>query len=431
VSERLLVRGGHVVSMDPAIGDLPADVLIEDGIIAEIRPAISADAQIIDAAGTIVLPGFVDTHRHTWNSLLRGAQPDYTLADYMATMHGRLSRRYRPQDLYAGALLGAWDALNAGITTILDYAHLNPTVEHAEAGIDGLRDAGIRARYAHGSASGVDREPGTPEQPGYVPRLRDRFGAGGLLTFGIAFGSPYGEADWALVDELAVPATVHACARSSGSWPAAHAIADLAGRGMLRAGTVYSHCNIATDEELRLVAESGGYVSVAPYIEMLMGHGRPVTSRAVAQGLRPALGIDVISSGPGDMFSQMRAAYAHARLEQTPEDPDAPYRPAITARDVLGFATRDGAAACGLGQVTGTLTPGKQADLILVRADQVNTIPVIDPVGTLLAAADVSTVDTVLVGGRVRKRGGELVGLDLGRLRGLVDQSTEHLLAGA
>jgi 5-methylthioadenosine/S-adenosylhomocysteine deaminase len=435
MSDRLLVRGGHVVSMDAAVGERPAcDVLIEDGVIVGVEPGLAvADAAVIDARGTVVLPGFVDTHRHTWTTVVRGGQPDLTLAGYMVAMHGTLADFYRPRDIYAGALLGGWEALNAGITTVLDYAHVNPTAEHAEAGIEALRETGIRALYAHGSASGVRRAPGAPEQADYVPGLRERYFSTDdqLLTFGLAFGNPYGEADWALADRLGARATVHACARSGGAWPAAHTISDLAGRGLLRAGTVYSHCTIATDEELRLVAGSGGHVSVAPYIEMLMGHGRPVTARALAHGLRPALGVDVVSSGPGDMFSQLRAAFLQARMDETPADPDAPYRPTLRARDVLSFATVDGAAACGLGDVAGSLTPGKQADLVLVRVDQVNTIPMIDPVGTVVANADVSNVDTVIVRGVVRKQAGRLVGADLGRLRELAAASSDHLVAAA
>jgi 5-methylthioadenosine/S-adenosylhomocysteine deaminase len=339
MSDRLLVQGGHVVSMDATVGDRPGcDVLIEDGVIVGVEPGLAvADAVVIDARGTVVLPGFLDTHRHTWTTVLRARQPDLTLAGYMAAMHGHLAGHYRPQDIYAGALLGAWEALNAGITTVLDYAHVNPTVEHAEAGIEALRETGIRALYAHGSASGVQRAPGAPEQSDYVRGLRERYFSTDdqLLSFGLAFGNPYGEADWALVDALSTRATVHACARSAGTRPAAHTISDLAARGPLRAGTVYSHCTIATDEELRLVAGSGGHVSVSPYIEMLMGHGRPVTARALAQGLRPTLGADVVSSGPGDMFSQMRAAFLQARAEETPADPDAPYQPTMRARDVL------------------------------------------------------------------------------------------------
>ncbi|GAA3236484.1 amidohydrolase family protein [Nonomuraea helvata] len=429
MTHRILVRGGHVVSMDDAVGDRPGcDILIEDDLIAAVEPGLDpagAD-EVIDARDTVVLPGFVDTHRHLWMTVLRGTQADETLGGYQQTVQGSLPFAVQPQDVYAGTLLGAWEALNAGITTVLDYAHLNPTLEHAEAGIRALRETGIRALYAHGSVFGVRRPWGSPEQAEYVrellrPRQDDR-----LLTFGIAFGAPYGESDWALAAELDVPATLHACVRSAGAWPASHTIEELNARGLLRAGTVYSHCTIATDAELKLIADSGGHVSVSPYVEMVMGHGRPVIARALAQGLLPSLGADVVSSGPGDMFSQMRAAFSQARAETVPDDPDAPYRPGLTARDVLRFATAGGAAACGLGDITGSLTPGKRADLVTVRTDQINTMPAGDPVGVVVANADVSTVDTVLVGGVARKRDGRLLA-DLPGLRDLARDAAARL----
>jgi cytosine/adenosine deaminase-related metal-dependent hydrolase len=417
--------------MDATIGDRAGcDILIEDGVIVTVEPDLAAgDAQLIDASGTVVVPGFVDTHRHMWTAVLRAAQPDLTLAGYQAVMVGPLGFSLRPQDIYAGTLLGAWEALNAGITTALDYAHLNPTIEHAEAGIQALQESGIRSLYAHGSVFGTHRDWGAPEQPAYLRDLRNRHfhSDDQLLTFGLAFGNPYGQTDWTLVDELAARATVHACIRSAGSWPAAHTITTLAAQRLLRRGTVYSHCTIATDEELRLIADSGGHVSASPYVEMLMGHGRPVTARAYAHGLRPTFGADVLSSGPGDMFSQMRCGYAQARAEVTPEDPNAPYQPTMVARDVLSFATIDGAAACGLDDVTGSLSPGKQADLALIRIDQVNTMPTTDPVGTVVASADLSNVDTVIVKGIVRKQHGRLVGVDLNRLRELAARSSEHI----
>jgi cytosine/adenosine deaminase-related metal-dependent hydrolase len=434
VAGRLLVRGGHVVTMDERLGDLPeADVLVEEGKILAVAPSLpETDAEVIDARGTVVLPGFVDTHRHLWASVLRAAQADLTLRAYRDATRDVLGHAFRPQDVHAGTLLGAWEAINAGITTVLDYAHLNPTVEHAEAGIEALRETGIRALYAHGSAIAAQREADAPEQAGYVRLLRQRHFSSddGLLTFGIAFGSPFGAADWALVEELSARASLHACVRSTGDSSVVHTISDLARRGSLRPGTVYSHCTNATDHELVLVRDSGGHVSVAPYIEMLMGHGRPVTVRALAHGLRPGLAADVVSSGPGDMFSVMRVAFAQARAETVPMSPEEPYEPAVTTRDILRAATVDGAAACGLGRVTGSLAAGKQADLVLVRVDQVNTLPMTDPVGTVVCAADVSNVDTVLVRGVVRKQHGRLVGYDARRVAGLAGESSRHVLSG-
>jgi 5-methylthioadenosine/S-adenosylhomocysteine deaminase len=432
---RIVVRHGHVISMDPAIGDqADCDVLVEGGRIAAVGADLAdGDAHVIDATGTVVLPGFVDTHRHSWTALLRGRYPDQTLAGYQAIFQGPLSYAIQPEDLYAGTLLGALEALSSGITTILDYAHLNPTVEHAVAGIEALRDAGIRAGWAHGSVFGVDREWGAPEQPAYLEDLRDRhFGAAdGMLTPWVAFGNPYSESDWATAQRLGLNATVHACIRSAGGWPATHTIQDLADRGLLRAGTVYSHCCTATDDELRLVADTGGFVASSPHVEMMMGHGRPVIGRASAHGLRPTRGADVLTSAPGDMFTQLRAALAAARSEATPADPDAPFEPTLGVRDVLAFATVDGAVACGLSEITGTLAPGKQADLILVRTDQINTMPAWDPVAAVVTSSDVSDVDTVMVGGSVVKAGGRLVQADLPRLRDMLERSAARLAVPA
>jgi 5-methylthioadenosine/S-adenosylhomocysteine deaminase len=428
---RCLVRGGHVVSMDPRIGEVGGcDVLIEDGTIVALGPRIPAgDTAVVEAEGMVVLPGFVDTHRHTWATVLRGALTDATLGEYKAVTRDRVATAFRPADVYAGTLLGAWEALNAGVTTVLDYAHLNPTPEHPEAGIAALRETGIRALYAHGCALGVARPDCAAEQPAYVRDLVARHftSTDALLTFGIAFGGPYPEADWALVDELGVPATLHACVRSTDGQSSGHTVAGLAQRDALRAGTVYAHCTNATDTELGLIADSGGHVSSSPHIEMVMGHGAPVVNRALAHGLRPSLGADTVGVGPGDMFSQLRLSFAQARAAEAPPGPDEPYKPLLTTRDVLRFATLDGAVACGLGGVVGSLTPGKRADLVLVRATDVNTIPMTDPVGTVVCAADVSNVDTVFVDGKIRKRNGVLVDADLDRLRTLVRASSEHL----
>lgn len=429
---RCLVRGGHVVSMDPRIGEVAGcDVLVEDGTIVAVGPGLPAgDAQVVEAHDMVVLPGFVDTHRHTWASVLRGSLTDATLAEYKEVTRDRVAPAFRPEDVYAGTLLGALEALNAGVTTVLDYAHLNPTPEHPEAGIAALREAGIRALYAHGCALGVARPDGAPEQPGHVRDLVARHFAApdALLRFGIAFGGPYPAADWALVDELGVPATLHACARSTDGQPSGHTVAGLAERGALRPGTVYAHCTNATDAELALIADSGGHVSSCPHIEMVMGHGAPVVSRALAHGLRPSLGADTVGVGPGDLFAQMRLSFAQARSAEAPPGADEPYKPSLTTRDVLRFATLDGAVACGLGGVVGSLTPGRRADLVLVRACDVNTFPMTDPVGTVVCAADVSNVDTVFVDGRLRKRHGVLVDVDLDRLRALVARSVEHLI---
>jgi 5-methylthioadenosine/S-adenosylhomocysteine deaminase len=201
--------------------------------------------------------------------------------------------------------------------------------------------------------------------------------------------------------------------------------------GLMGSDTCYIHCTDSTDEELDLIAETGGTTSVAPYVEMLMGHGVPPTGRLVERGIRPSLSVDVTSSVPGDMFTQMRTALVCERILAFTDSPDVAFAPTLTHRDVLEFATIDGARACALDDKVGSIKPGKQADLVLVRADQVNTAPLIDPAATVVVAADTSNVDSVWVAGKAVKRDGKLVGADPARLVGLVEESRDYLLSKA
>jgi 5-methylthioadenosine/S-adenosylhomocysteine deaminase len=200
---------------------------------------------------------------------------------------------------------------------------------------------------------------------------------------------------------------------------------------LMGADTTYIHCTDCTDQELDLIASTGGTASVAPYVEMLMGHGVPPTGRLVARGVRPSLSIDVVSSVPGDMFTQMRTALVQERILAFTDTPDTAFAPTLTHRDVLEFATIDGARACALDHKIGTLTPGKQADIILIRTDQVNVAPVVDPVATVVICADTSNVDTVMIAGKILKHNGQLVRIDLPRLLDRVAGARDHLLSNA
>jgi cytosine/adenosine deaminase-related metal-dependent hydrolase len=193
--------------------------------------------------------------------------------------------------------------------------------------------------------------------------------------------------------------------------------------------TTYIHCTDSTDEELDLIAQSGGSASVAPFVEMLMGHGVPPTGRLVARGVRPSLSIDVVSSVPGEMFTQMRTALVQERILAFTETPDTAFAPTLTHRDVLEFATIDGARACALDHKIGTITPGKQADIVLLRTDQVNVAPIIDPVATVVICADTSNIDTVFVAGRIVKQDGRLIRVDLQSLLRRLDNARDYLLS--
>jgi 5-methylthioadenosine/S-adenosylhomocysteine deaminase len=442
VSERLLLRGGHVLSMDPRIGDIyGGEVLIEDGTIAEVAPSIEAgDAEVVDATGCIVIPGFIDSHRHTWETVIRGIAPDVSLGGYFDIVLDQLAPAYRPEDVYAGNYLGSLEAIDAGVTTVLDWSHISNTPEHADEAIRGLADAKLRAVYCYGNPNTSLADwwyTSTLEAPEDIRRVRDRYFSSdaGLMTLAMGTRGPgfctpeVVKHDWELARDVGAPISVHVgMGPYAGRFSMVKQLDDL---GLLADDTTYIHCNYLSDEEFKLIADTGGKISIAPTVEMIMGHGTPPTAKALAFGLRPSLSIDVVTTVPGDMFTQMRFLFAQDRLlaheaafaAGSEEEPKL-----LTSREVLEFATIEGARVCGLEERTGSLTPGKQADVVMVRGDDTNTYPVIDPVSTLVLQADTRNVDTVVVAGKVLKRGRELVGADLRAARDRAGSSLDYLL---
>ncbi|MFC5212732.1 amidohydrolase family protein [Streptomyces coerulescens] len=442
MTNRTVLRGGHVLSMDPDIGDLPqGDVLIEDGKIAAVRPEISADAEVLDMTGRIVIPGFVDTHRHTWEASIRNVAPDATLDDYFVDILDTFAPLYTPEDVYAANLAGALECLNAGITTLVDWSHINNTPEHPDAAIRGLAESGIRAQYAYGSANTsladywFESKIAIPGDD--VRRIRGKYFASdaGLLTMALATRGPgfcvndVVTAEWALARELDIPITVHvAMGRLAGRFGMVKQLKDL---GLLGPDTTYIHCCYLHEDEWLMVADSGGTVSVAPQVELQMGHGWPPVMKAVEYGLRPSLSIDVVTTVPGDMFTQMRAAFGaeRARVNADCWKANMPVPDTmLTARQMLEMATRNGAHVAGVEDRTGSLTPGKRADVVAVDATALNVAPVHDAAAAVALSADVSNVDTVIVDGVIRKRDGRLVA-DVDRARRLVQESRDRLLA--
>ncbi|MEU0410613.1 amidohydrolase family protein [Streptomyces griseorubiginosus] len=441
MTQRTLLRAGHVLSMDPDIGDLPrGDVLIEDGRIAAVDREISADAEVLDMTGRIVIPGFVDTHRHTWEASIRNVAPDATLDDYFVDILDTFAPLYTPEDVYAANLAGALECLNAGITTLVDWSHINNTPEHPDAAIRALTETGIRAQYAYGSANTsladywFESKIAIPGDD--VRRIRtEYFASDGLLTMALATRGPgfcvndVVTAEWALARELDIPITVHvAMGRLAGRFGMVKQLHDL---GLLGPDTTYIHCCYFSEEEWRLVADSGGTVSIAPQVETQMGHGWPPVMKAIEHGLRPSLSIDVVTTVPGDMFTQIRAAFGaeRARVNAASWQADVPVpETMLTARQMLEIATRNGAHVAGLEDRTGSLTPGKRADVVAIDATALNVAPVHDAAAAVALSADVSNVETVIVDGVVRKRDGRLTA-DVARARRLVEESRDRLLA--
>jgi 5-methylthioadenosine/S-adenosylhomocysteine deaminase len=441
MANRLLLRGGHVLTVDPQLGDLPkGDVLIDGDTIVAVEPEIDADAEVIDVSGDIVIPGFVDTHRHTWEAAIRGCAPNATLDDYFVEVLDSFAPLYRPEDVYASNLAGALECINAGITTLVDWSHINNTPEHPDAAIRGLYEAGIRAQYAYGSANTSLNDYWNQSKISIpaddVRRVRDTYFSSDdrLLTMAMATRGPGFCVDdvvrneWNAARELGLPITVHvAMGRLAGRFGMVKQLNDL---GLLGPDTTYIHCCYFSDEEWRMVADSGGTISIAPQIEAQMGHGWPPVNKAREFGLRPSLSIDVVTTAPGDMFTQIRSAFGCERArvnricwEANTEVPEN----MLTARDMLEMATINGAHVAGLERRTGSLTPGKKADVVVIDAHALNVAPVIDPVAAVTLCADVSNVDTVIIDGKIQKRDGKLLG-DIDRARGLVESSRDYLL---
>jgi cytosine/adenosine deaminase-related metal-dependent hydrolase len=436
-----LIKGGYVLTLDPELGDMPhTDVLIQGSKIAAIGQDLEAspNANVIDARDRIVMPGFVDTHRHTWQTPVRGVLPSCTLDQYFSGMLDNIGIQYRAEDVYIANLMGALEAINGGITTLLDWSHVNNTPEHSDAAIHGLAEAGIRAIYAHGPPVGASWWAySSKEHPEDVRRIRKTYfnSDDQLLGLALAARAPgnvtpdVARHDWLLARDLGIRISVHVGMRLTGVH--VNHVGTLNELGLMGPDTTYIHCTDSTDEELDLIAKTGGTTSVAPYVEMLMGHGVPPTGRLLARGMRPSLSIDVVSSVPGDMFTQMRTALVQERILAFTDTPDIAFSPTITHRDVLEFATIDGAKACALDHKIGTLTPGKQADIVLIRTDQVNVAPVVDPVATVVICADTSNVDTVFIAGRIVKHRGQLVRVDMSRLFERLSGARDHLLSNA
>ena len=442
MGDRLVLRGGFVVTMDPDLGELPTgDVLIEDDQIVAVGHDLDVgDADVIDTTGRIVIPGFVDTHRHTWEAAIRGCAPDATLDDYFVEVLDTFAPVYRPEDVYASNLAGALECLDAGITTLVDWSHINNTPDHADAAVTALKESGIRAQYAYGSANTSladywnESTIAIPRDD--VRRVRETYFSSddGLLTMALATRGPgFCVADvvreeWGIARDLGIPVTVHVgMGRLAGRFGMVKTLSDM---GLLGADTTYIHCCYLSEEEWQLVADSGGTISIAAQVEMQMGHGWPPTGKCFAHGLRPSLSVDVVTTVPGDMFTQMRAAFACERVQVNAvawEANSVVPESMLTARQVLEMATINGADVAGVGDRTGSLTPGKQADVVVIDATTPNMAPVYDPVAAVTLCADVSNVETVIVGGTVRKRDGALVA-DFRPVRRRVEESRDYLV---
>jgi 5-methylthioadenosine/S-adenosylhomocysteine deaminase len=430
----VLFKGGIVLTMDRAGVLAPGDVLVEGDRIAAVGEDLQAEdgAFVIDCKGGIIMPGMVDTHRHMWQSALRGFGADWTLTQYFVFYYLKWGKIFRPEDIYAGNLLSAIEALDAGVTTTLDWSHGLQTIEHAEAALEALEAIPGRFVLAYGNLLGAPWEWTTSKE------LRDFVGRhfsspSDLLGLQLAFdvtGDPAFPEKKAFeaARELGLRVTTHA-----GVWGATNdnGIRLMSEHGFMTPDVTYVHGSSLCEDSYQRIAASGAYASVSTESEQSAGQGYPTTWQLRRHRIPVSLSMDTSVWWSGDLFSAMRATLsadrsrehleAHAKQETVVAN-------ALRAEEVVRWATVGGAEALGLGDQIGSLTPGKKADVVLIKNDRSPVMfPILHPFGHVVFQAGRGDVDTVMVNGRIVKLDHELVGIDLDVARRAVDSSVEHV----
>ena len=426
MAARTLIRGATVITLDRQ-GDLPeADILVSGEVIQEIAPRIQADdAEVVSAAGCIVIPGLINAHLHTWQTALRGVAANWTLLEYFQKMHAGLATVFAPEDLHIATLVGALNQLNHGTTTLVDWCHNNRTPAHNDAAIDGLLQSGIRAAFFHGTPK-PDPKPGetpfweVPHPRAEVERLLRAHQGRSLLSIGAAvLGPHYSTLDVALHDfrmarDLGVIASLHqggGPARTPDGWD------KLQAEGLLGPHVNIVHGHALNDTQLNTFCDLGMSFSAAAESEMSQGHGHPLTGRLRALGHAPSLGVDLESVMSGDMISQARIALGIQRsldnVAYRAEHNTVPSTSTIPAREALQWVTVEGARMLGQLDRIGSLAAGKQADLVMIRASDLNMQPVHDPISSVVFQTSLANIDSVMVAGQWKKRHGQLLGVEL------------------
>ncbi|WP_205648538.1 amidohydrolase family protein [Acuticoccus kandeliae] len=436
---RLLIRGGAVLSMDPAVGNYATgDVLVEGKRIVAVGSAIEApDAALIEAAGKIVMPGFIDTHHHQFETALRSQLAHGILINdgrpanarnYYETILQSFSMVYRPQDVYISELFGGLAQLDAGVTTVMDVSQIHHSPEHSDAAIAGLRDAGRRAVFGYFEGWGDKAK-----YPGDAARLRAQYFASDDQLLTMAMGGeiylPGAEESWKIGRELGLKIALHVV----GTFGMRDTFDQLAASGAFGPDNIFIHMTGMSDMAWKAAADAGAHVSLAVPIEMHMRHGTPPIQKARDLGMTMSLSSDVECTMTADFFTQMRALITLQRMSvnEAALSGASDYPDLMQCIDAIGHATIAGAKGLGLEARTGSLTPGKEADIVLLDAEALNVAPLNNVPGAVVTLMDRSNVDTVLVAGRVRKWRGRLLGVDIGRLRAELEASRDHLFAAA
>jgi cytosine/adenosine deaminase-related metal-dependent hydrolase len=425
----ILLKGGTVITMDPAVPDLvKGDVLIQGKKIAAVGADLGAAASggktvLVDASGTIVIPGLVDCHQHSWEGALRNIIPDGRIAEYTATTHQGFGPYYRPHDNYVGNLVIMLDAIDAGTTCVIDNSHNSRSAAHSDACIQALFDSGIRAVHASGAP-----QFGTWDQqwPQDLVRIKQTYFSSDDQLVTLRMFTPVNQANWEFARQLGL------WTHTEGS---PSSLFQMAALGLLDEKHAFNHNGNTPQTTLQLIKDAGAQINYAfrSDSQYELSNGIPFSiDTALKIGLRPGLGVDNEISYGGSMFAEMRAAFhiqrAFDQYRRTVlNDPN----PALflKVRDCLEFATICGARNAALANKIGTLTPGKEADIVLIRADDVNTFPLNNAVGIAVHFTDRKNVYAVFIAGKLKKWDGQLLDQDLNKVRQLVEESRSYLFA--
>src|SRR5262245_50614176 len=438
-ARRYVIRGGAVLSMDPRVGDFAqAAVLIEGKKIVAVDPKLEAPgAAVIDARGKIVMPGFVDTHHHQFETALRGFLADGLLTNdgqphgavnYFDYILGKFARVYRPQDVYINELFGSLSRLAAVVTTLHDISQIHHSPEHSDAAIKGLVDAGRRAAFGYFEGHGDKTR-----YPGDAARLKKQyFSSDDQLVTMIMGGEIYlpgYEKAWEIGRQLNLPIAAHVV----GPLGMGETFDKLAAAGKLGPDNLFIHMTGISETGWKATKDAGAGVSIAFPIEMTMRHGMPPIVKSLEMGIEPSLSVDVECTMTADFFTQMRSAMTLQRalvnqmaIEGRKDLPDL-----LTSRDVIRFATVQGAKHLKLDHKVGSLTPGKEADILILDASAINVAPLNHVPGAVVTLMERSNVDTVIVRGKVRKWRGRVLGGDLAKLRAELEASRDYLFKAA
>src|SRR5438094_236267 len=478
---RYIIRGGSVMSVDPNVGDFPqADVLVEGKKILKVGPNLHAGgADVIDASGRIVMPGFIDTHHHQFETALRSFLADGLLLpgtpggdiNYYQYILLTFAPVYRPQDVYINELFGGLSQLDDGVTTVHDISQIHHSPAHSDAAIQALMDTGRRAAFGYFEGAGLTHGPDY-KYPEDAFRIKKQwFSSSDQLVTMIMGGEIYlpgYEKAWRIGRQLGLQVAAHILS-PFGIRPTLDLLAQGKGGDSgtlgLASDNLFIHMTGMSDMGWNAVKSAGAQVSIAFPIEMNMRHGMPPIVRMQGMGMEPSLSTDVEVTMTADFFTQMRVAMNLQRMvvnqmildspngNQNLPDPrnwelpktaktvegQFPYWPKppagvpapLSTRDVLRFATINGAKCLRLDSKTGSLTPGKEADIIILDATALNVFPINNVPGAVVSLMERTNVETVIVAGKVRKWQGRLLDVDLAHLRSQLEASRDYIFHAA